>query len=242
MESLSLRPGTAVGRYEVVRPLGSGAAGMVYEAVDPSLGRRVALKVLHPRVGDATQAGLAAARFQREGRAAAQVRHAHVVNVFDFGVQDGSPFLVMELVEGETLSERLRRDGKIPLPRLMEALLPILSAAAELHAAGIVHRDIKPANILLARGGTWDPKLADFGVSRWEDGSPSITHSGTILGTPEYMAPELIRTKQGATELSDQYALGVVLYECATGEKPFAGDTTYELLHAVVTSNPAPPS
>jgi serine/threonine-protein kinase len=240
--AIRLRAGTTLGRYEVARCLGQGATGIVYEAVHRSLGRRVALKVLHapPPVGEHSER--AEQRFLREGRVAAQVRHPHVVDVYDCGVEDGLPFLVMELVEGESLAQRLRREAKLPVERAVEVLLPVLSAVAELHAAGIVHRDIKPANILLARGGGGCPKLADFGVSRFDDGSPSITKSGAIIGTPEYMAPELMREKTPATEQSDQYALGVSLYECTTGHKPFSGATDYELMHAVVSAELAPPS
>jgi serine/threonine protein kinase len=235
MPAARLHAGTIVNRYEILRCIGQGAMGVVYEAVHRSLGRRVALKVLHTHPADTADSRYAAERFVREGRAAAQVRHPHVVDVYDFGVHDGLPFLVMELVEGESLAELLRRATKLPVERAVETLLPVLSAVAELHAAGIVHRDIKPANILLARGGDC-PKLADFGVSRFDDGSPSITRSGTVIGTPEYMPPELLRANGPATERSDQYALGVTLYECVTGERPFRGATDYELMHAVVSA------
>ena len=142
--------------------------GIVYEARHRTLGRRVAIKVLHASDPTLPGAEIRAERFLREGRAAASVQHSHVVDVFDFGVDEGVPFLVMELVEGETLAQRIARERRLSLPSLVELMLPVLSAVAELHAANIVHRDLKPANILLARerGGECCPKVADFGVSR----------------------------------------------------------------------------
>jgi serine/threonine-protein kinase len=239
---LLIPPGSTMGRYEVVRPVGSGAGGVVYEAWDPLLSRRVALKVLRSATGSGAPAALAVARFQREARAAAQIRHPHVVPIFDVGMASGFPFLVMEFVEGETISQKLQREKKLSLECVAEMMLPILSAVAELHAAGIVHRDIKPANILLAGSDGANPRLADFGISRMDDGAPSLTNSGAILGSPGYLAPELICASQTASELTDQYALGVILYECATGQLPFGGRTTYERMHAAVTQAPDAPS
>jgi serine/threonine-protein kinase len=237
-----LRAGTAIGSYELLRPIGRGATGVVYEAVHRSLGRRAALKVLSVPPADAAHAERMAVRFLREGRIAAQVRHPHIVDVFDFGMHGEVPYLVMELVEGETLARLLQRETKLALARAIEILLPILSAVAELHAAGIVHRDIKPGNILLAgRRERW-PKLSDFGVSRLDDGSPSITRSGVTLGTPEYMAPERMRAAGAATERSDQYALGATLYEVTSGIKPFGAETAHDLLQAIARGDLVPPS
>ena len=238
--AMRLRAGMTVGRYDLVTCIGQGAMGVVYEAVDRALGRRVAVKILHASPIDGPHFERLVQRFHREGRAAAQVHHAHVVNVFDLGVEDGSPFLVMELVDGESLAQLLVQERKLTVQRAVELLLPVLSGVAELHTAGIVHRDIKPANILLARGDVVCPKLADFGVSRLYDGTPSITKSGAMVGTPEYMAPELVRGGPQASEQSDQYSLGVTLYECIGGEKPFRGETDYEVLHAVVTRQVPP--
>jgi tRNA A-37 threonylcarbamoyl transferase component Bud32 len=243
MNTLSIRPGQTVANYDVLRPIGSGGAGTVYEAVHRSLGRRVALKLLHARASDAARADQARARFMRETRAACRVRHAHVVEIFDFGETDGVTFLAMELVEGGTLAQLLEREGKLPLSRAVEILLPILSAVAELHLAGILHRDIKPSNILLAGARDLCPKLADFGASRLDDDLPSITQSQGVLGTPAYMPPELVLfTPRAATERSDQYSLAITLYECATGERPFNGATTYEIMHSVVSGAAPPPS
>ncbi len=218
--------------------------GVVYEAKHATLGRRVAIKVLHAHEAGAPKSDLVAKRFLREGRAAASVKHAHVVDVFDFGVHEGTPFLVMELIEGETLAQRIAREGAIPLAKVVELLLPIASAVAELHAAGIVHRDLKPANILLARekNGAICPKVGDFGVSRLDDGSAGLTESGVVVGTCAYMSPEQALSSKGAMEHSDQYALGAILYECVTGKLPFEGETPYAVTHAVLNAPLAPPS
>jgi|CZKU01.1.fsa_nt_gi hypothetical protein len=241
MRRLYLPAGSRVARYELVRPIGSGGNGVVYEAIDASLGRRVAVKVC-PMPGNGVLARRDQERFFREARAAAQVRHPNVVTVFDFGVEGDLAFLVMELVEGETLADLLRRERRLEVSRALDILLPILSAVAELHAHGVVHRDIKPANILLERGDSPCAKLVDFGISRFIDEPSTLTESGMTVGTPEYMAPEATRGSQVATERSDQYALGVVLYECATGTKPFRGATSYDVMDAVVRGELVPPS
>lgn len=241
MRRTYLSIGTTIARYAVVRPIGSGSSGAVYEAVDMGLRRRVALKV-SPMPGGGALARREEARFLREARAAAHARHQNIVRLFDFGIEGDLAFLVMELVEGETLADRLRCDGAIGVARTLEILLPILSATAGLHAQGVLHRDIKPANILLGCGDGSSPKLADFGLSRFVEEASTLTETGVILGTPEYMAPEVMRSSHEAGERSDQYALGVVLYECVTGTKPFRGATSYEVMHAVVRGMTTLPS
>jgi hypothetical protein len=237
-----LGAGSTIDRYEVVRTIASGGGGMVFEAIDTSLRRRVALKVLHASAVGSPEAKRAAARFLREARIAAQIRHPHVVDVLDVGMSEGVPFLVMELVEGETLEQQVSREKRLSVARTVEIVLPLLSAVAELHDNGIVHRDLKPANVLMGSGPALWPKLADFGVSCWDGDSASITHPGAMIGTPEYLAPELIRDGGRGTERSDLYALGVLLYECTTGRRPFVGPTMYERLHAAVSADLEPPS
>ncbi len=241
---LALRSGAQLGNYELVRAIGSGGMGVVYEARHEALGRRVAIKVLHALAPETPQASVVRERFAREGRAAALVRHAHIVDVFDFGVHDGTPFLVMELVDGESLAERLAREGTLPLVVAVGLILPVLSAVAELHGAGIIHRDLKPGNVLLGRGrnGEACPKVADFGVSRADDDSPGLTASGVVVGTYAYMPPEQARASKTATEHADQYAIGAILYECVTGRAPFQGESPYDLTHAILHERLAPPS
>ncbi len=233
-------PGAFIDWYELVRTIGSGGAGTVFEAHDPSIGRRVALKVLNRREGDGARR--AEARFLRERRIAAQIRHPHVVDVLDLGVHAGLPFLVMELVEGETLASLIEREERLPVARAVELALALVSAVATLHTGGIIHRDIKPANVLLPAERPLCPKLADFGASWCEEDMAPITRPGSLVGTPEYLAPELIRFRRRADERSDQYALGVLLYECATGARPFGGSTKYQRLHAAVSAEVVPPS
>jgi tRNA A-37 threonylcarbamoyl transferase component Bud32 len=235
-----LKSGTRAGRYQLVRPIGSGGSSAVYEAIDPSLGRRVAVKVrlLPEEEGAETWART---RFLREARASSQLQHPNVVSVYDFGIEDGLAYLVMQLVEGETLAHRLKRFGAQGVVRALDLLLPIVSAIAHLHASGIVHRDIKPANILLGQADLGGAKLTDFGLSRFVE-EDTMTESGVTLGTPEYMAPEATRAARETSEASDQYSLGVVLYECLTGVRPFSGQTIYELMHAVVSDPVTPPS
>jgi Protein kinase domain len=245
----TVRAGSTLARYELVRPLGSGGGGTVYEAIDADLGRRVALKVLHTRAvppgAGAVDAGGAQARFLHEGRIAAQIRHPHVVDVFDVGVDEGVSFLVMELVGGETLAQLLARESRLALAQAVEILLPIASAVAELHANGVVHRDIKPSNILLAGGGAIRPQLTDFGVSSaYGNANPgeAALAEGAIRGTPAYLAPEVIRSPASAGERSDQYAIGALLYECVTGHKPFGGATPYATMRAALHDALTPPS
>ena len=219
---IALLGGTRIGPYDLVRPIGRGARGVVYEAFHRVLRRRAALKLLSiPPLGE-PEGRRAHARFLREARAAVSVRHPHIVEVFDCGLEAGTgiAFLAMELIEGETLADLLKRQRPLSLEHAVDVILPILSAVAELHAAGIVHRDLKPANILLPLGRDRGPVLADFGAS-WADDSLSLTAPGILLGTPEYLAPELFSPSSRASERSDQYALGVILYEMVMGAVPF---------------------
>jgi serine/threonine-protein kinase len=227
-----------VGPYELVRRLGRGGMAEVFEGRHVDLGKRVAIKLLRHAMPD----DRAARRVLREGRTATAITHPHVVSVLDVGSHDGAPYLVMELLEGEELAGLLAREGTLGHARIAELLLPVMSGVAAVHAAGIVHRDLKPSNILLARRHRGiEPVVVDFGISR--SIAPSQTNASTgIVGTVHYMAPEQLRGARGVTPLTDQYALGVILYECATGGPPFWNDDHYELLHAIMTAPVVPPS
>ncbi|MDO9017706.1 MAG: serine/threonine-protein kinase [Deltaproteobacteria bacterium] len=226
------------GRYRIVRQIGRGGMGAVYEAVHSDLEKRVALKVLLPST--ASQNDMIA-RFEREGRAAAKIRHPNVVDVSDVGVEAGMPFLVMEFLEGEDLSNVLRREGALPVERVAEIMLPVLGAVAAAHALGVVHRDLKPENIFLARlgDGTVVPKVLDFGISKMTEveGGTALTGSGMMLGTAHYMSPEQAQSTKNVDARSDQFTLGVILYECATGQKAFNGETLFTILRAIVEVN-----
>jgi serine/threonine-protein kinase len=236
------KPGDCIAAYELRRELGQGAMATVFEAEHLGLGKRVALKRMHPHLAtDET----AASRFLREGRAAAQIRSPHVVDVFDVGTHEGVPYLVMELLAGEDLASVLRRRGKLPLSELADVVVPIALAVHMAHEAGVIHRDLKPSNVVLATrdGGERCPVVLDFGISKLvADAGRDLTASEVLLGTVHYMSPEQTRSGRQATALSDQYALGVLLYECATGAKPFAGSTHYAVMHAIVSARVVPPS
>jgi serine/threonine-protein kinase len=233
--------GAAVGQYVVGRELGRGAMATVYEARHVVLRKDVALKAMHAHL--AVDEG-ASARFLREGRAAAQVRSPHVVDVFDVGQHEGIPYLVMELLRGVDLATLLVKRGKLPLGELADIMLPIASAVFSAHTNGVVHRDLKPSNVFLAEreGAVW-PTVLDFGISKVStDIDRDLTGSTVLLGTVHYLSPEQTRSARNGGPLTDQYALGVMLYECATGRRPFAGSTPYSVMHAIVSAKVAPPS
>ncbi|MFL5306722.1 MAG: protein kinase domain-containing protein [Polyangia bacterium] len=229
------------GEYCLRRKLGEGAFGAVYEAEHPVLKRRAAVKVLHQiadKDSDAVQ------RFIAEAQAVNQIRNRYIVDVFSFGqLRDGRHFFVMDLLDGEPLDRRLRREGRFPVATALQILRPIADALDAAHAAGIVHRDIKPQNIFLAWEPTGEavPKLLDFGMAKLLGDSPVRTLSGTPIGTPLYMSPEQARG-ESVDGRSDVYALGVVCYELLTGKLPVTGDSTIVVLMAHVMQAAPPPS
>ncbi len=237
-----LDEGSVFGKYQIVRLIGQGGMGAVYEAIHPALGKRVALKVL-PRSVSADP--LVHARFIREGQLASMIRHPNVVDVTDVGVNGETPYMVMEFLEGEDLGSRLDRQRPVPVDELVDLMLPVVAAVGAAHDAGIVHRDLKPENIYLARarGGTL-PKLLDFGVSKIAAavaGSNDLTKTSSLLGTPYYMSPEQVRVAKTVDSRSDLYSLGVILYECAAGARPFEDETLYNLLLRIVNEAVVPP-
>ncbi len=235
----SVPPGARFDRYEVLRLLGHGGMGNVYEARHVDLDKRVALKVLGKRVSGNK---VYLERFLREGRLAAKLDHPHVVTVFDVGTFEGKPYLVMEYLSGRDLAGLLDERGRLSVEETIDVVLPILAALDVAHRAGLVHRDLKPANIFLVRAGHggFHPKLLDFGIAKpnQEDGA-ALTATSEVFGTPQYMAPEQVRKSRDATSRADQYSMGVVLYRCLSGEDAFEiGDSSiYELLERVVSGS-----
>jgi serine/threonine-protein kinase len=224
-----------IGRYEVLRLLGRGAMATVYEALDPSLERKVAIKVLDQREFGSDEL---AQRFLREARAVARLSHPHVVGVYDVGIEGELAYIVMELMLGQTLQQRLAPGRPWPLGALLPVAQQLLGALAYVHAAGVVHRDIKPANVMLDESGR--VKLADFGVARIE-GAAERTQIGTVIGTPRYMAPEQFSGKI-VDSRTDLFAVGALLYRLATGRDAFDGDSVLQVMHAVMQGRPAAPS
>ena len=205
------------GRYRVLRKLGGGGMADVYLCEDLTLGRRVALKVLLQRfLNDATFVE----RFRREAKAAAGLNHPNLVSIYDWGEVDGTYYIVMEYVEGETLKELIRRRGRLGGNDAVHIALQLLAAIDFAHRAAIVHRDIKPQNVMLDRNG--NVKVMDFGIAR--AGDSGMTEAGSILGTAQYLAPEQARGLP-VDERSDLYSVGIVLYEMLTGSVPFKGDS-----------------
>jgi tRNA A-37 threonylcarbamoyl transferase component Bud32 len=220
-----------LGRYELGELLGAGGMSEVYAAVHLGLQKRVAVKLLRPKLRDDPDA---VARFLREGECTARVSHPHIVDVADVGIEQGVPYLAMELLEGETLEERLARGGAYAVEDALDVLFPILDAVAAIHDAGVIHRDIKPANVVLARGldGRVCPKLVDFGVATVSE-RRAITGRVGPIGTPQYMSPEQARGERELGYGSDQYSLASMLFEMLTGHVPFGEGRVESVLRAV---------
>ena len=233
-----LAPGTMYAGYEIVRRLGVGGFGEVYEAVKQG-GPRVALKVVRVELQDNVQIVV---RFMREARAVALLRHPNIVAAVEVGEHEGNPFLAMELLTGEPLCDVVANEGKLPLKRALEIIVPLMAAMRTVHAQGIVHRDLKPDNIFVTYTdeGAVQPKILDFGFAKMADTGIRLTGKDTAIGTPNFMSPEQMLTPLGVDPRSDQWALAVLLYYMLTGVKPFQGRNLSETLKNVLQREPAP--
>jgi hypothetical protein len=240
---MALAPGTRLGVYELVGAIGAGGMGEVYRARDPRLGRDVAIKVL-PLAFAADPERLQ--RFEHEARAAAALNHPNILAVYDIGQHDGAPFIVAELLEGETLRERLRH-GALPVRKAIDFGVQIAHGLAAAHEKGIVHRDLKPENLFLTTDGR--VKILDFGLAKLTHAELALaglsilptaapdTLPGMVLGTVGYMAPEQVRGHT-ADHRADIFALGTVLYEMLSGRRAFRGDTAIDTMTAILKENP----
>ncbi len=243
---MSLSTGDLIdGKYRIVRLIGEGGMGAVYEGENTRIHRRVAIKVLHSGVA---ATGEAVARFEREAQAAGRIGSEHIVEVLDLGnLPSGDRYMVMEFMDGDALSSRIRARGRLTPGEIYPILHQLLEALHAAHSAGIIHRDLKPDNVYLlkSRGGKADfVKLLDFGISKFNrlsgDSGLSMTRTGAVMGTPYYMAPEQAKGSRDLDHRVDLYAAGVILYEAITGEVPFNADTFNELLFKIVLETARP--
>ena len=240
--TIVLSAGTCLGSFEIVSPLGAGGMGEVYRAWDTRLDRTVAVKILRPdKVGSRE-------RFDREARVISRLSHPHICALYDVGDQNGTPFLVMEYLEGHTLADRLD-DGAIPMAHALRYAVEICDALDEAHRHGVIHRDVKPGNVMLTRDGV---KLLDFGLAKLRQAEADdaaeetiealhLTQEGGILGTVSYMSPEQLEGRK-VDARTDLFAVGVVLYEMVTGRRPFAGESRASVTAAILSSDPPPMS
>ena len=244
---MTLSPGTRLGPYEIVAPIGAGGMGEVYRARDTRLERTVAVKVLPSHLSASPESRQ---RFEREARTISQLSHPHICALYDVGREGETEYLVMEYLEGETLSDRLNR-GHLPTDQVLRYGVEIADALDKAHRQGIVHRDLKPGNVMLTKSGV---KLLDFGLAKvvaQAAGSgvsqtalptrANLTQEGTILGTFQYMAPEQLEGRE-ADARTDVFALGAVLYEMATRKKAFSGESQASLISSIMASEPPPVS
>ena len=237
MSDVNLSPGQQVlGRYRIEELLGEGAMGQVFRGIHEHLDLPVAVKVLR---GDGTPDILG--RFEREAKLMARVRHPNAVAVQDYGfLDDGSPCLVMEFIEGEPLEDRLEAHGALPWPDAVRVARGLLAGLEALHAAGVLHRDMKPSNVVIAPGDPEIPKLIDFGIALPTDGEGNkITRTGVLVGTPAYMAPEQILCARLGPR-TDLYSLGLMLYELLTGTLPYPTDSMASVMRRLKDTIPAP--
>ena len=236
------------GRYEILRRIGEGGMGAVYEGKHALIGKRVAVKVLLEKFHAQSDF---VARLLQEARLASSIGHENIVDVTDFGTtDDGRSFVVMEFLDGESLADLERREAPLPIERSLRIARQAASALGAAHAKGIFHRDVKPENLYLVRRGDADfVKVVDFGISKavkpgGDDGAEAyrLTHTGILLGTPLYMSPEQARGDEDLDHRADIWALGVLLYECLTGEVPFRANNYLQIISQVLTHEPLSPS
>ena len=228
-------------RYQIERLLGQGGMGNVYQAVHCELDKKVAVKMLLPQIAENAEAY---ERFRREARAASRLRHPNILEVTDFDHTDqGAPYMVMEFMEGEDLSALLTRERRLTLDRAVDIFRDVLDAVGAAHNGGIIHRDLKPENIFLSRYGSREavPKVLDFGISKIMDATSLLTRDQSMMGTPNYMAPEQATGKTGQADArTDVFAMGAILYRALSGKEAFGAGKPLSIVYRVVNEEPRP--
>ena len=229
-------PLTKAGRYQIISELGRGSMGVVYQGFDPVIGRTVAVKTMLTEGLTPAEFEDFKARFQREAQTAGVLTHPNIVTVYDFGEDEGILYLAMEFLEGKSLQDLVEVQTVLPVETIVPMYEQVCSALDHAHSHKVIHRDIKPANIMILDSGL--VKVTDFGIAKMM--SMGMTQAGQILGTPNYMSPEQVKGRQ-IDGRSDIFALGVVLYELVTGEKPFGGQNITTVIYKIINENPIPP-
>jgi serine/threonine protein kinase len=232
---ISFEVGTHLaGKYRLERALARGGMGSVWVARHLHLDVEVAIKLMAPELAASAEGRV---RFEREAKASAQLKIANAVQIHDYGIEDDTPYLVMELLEGEDLEARLMRERRLSLSATLGIVDPVCKALRRAHEVGLVHRDLKPSNIFIARqgGGEEIVKVLDFGIAKSLDPAQAggVTRTGTLIGSPAYMSPEQTRRSKQIDPRSDLWSLGVVVYQCLTGQLPFGGEEIVDLLVAI---------
>jgi serine/threonine-protein kinase len=224
----------AIGRYRVERLLGRGAMGVIYQAHDPVIDRKVAIKLIRAEMIEPHERDEYLTRFQREARAAGRCMHPCIVAIYDFALHEDNPYLAMEFVEGANMAEALRARGPFAPDAAVAVMLQVLDALDCAHRIGVVHRDVKPANILLMPGDR--VKMTDFGIARFDNSD--LTQDGAMVGTPSYMSPEQCRGEE-VDARTDLFSAGAVLYEMLSGTRAFAGRNSTEVTYRLMNEEPA---
>lgn len=227
-----------IGKYQINGVLGRGAMGVVYKGYDPNIARPVAIKTIHKSLLATEMGQELLQRFRNEAQAVGRLTHSNVVSIFDFDIEEGMPFFVMELVEGRELKSLIKEGHRFSVEEIVDIIGQILDGLSYTHGLGIVHRDIKPANIFILNG-SGTVKIADFGIARVDNSE--LTQVGSVLGTPSYMSPEQC-TGSHVDARSDLFSVGVLMYELLTGRKAFKGDNSNTIMHNVVHGEPQNPS
>jgi len=227
-----------LGRYKIIRKIGHGAMGVVYEAKDPLIDRIVAIKTINFQNLNPAEKKEYEARFYLEARSAGRLTHPNIVTVHDLGDSDGMTYIAMELIEGRELQNLLNEGQCLPVKETLNIMIQVAAGLAYAHEHGIIHRDIKPSNIMVLKGN--QVKIADFGIA-YMDSWRLNTQGGKLLGSPQYMSPEQVLS-HSIDHRSDIFSVGTMLYQMLTGKLPFSGDNTHAIIYQIVNEQPQKPS